>query len=80
MLHGKIHKVLNGQGGNYIFPFFWKHGEEKAVFQDYMCVIHESNIGAVCIESRPHLDFCGDAWWRDMDIILDEACKRNILN
>ena len=44
MLHGKIHKVLNGQGGNYIFPFFWKHGEEEAVFRDYMRVINESTL------------------------------------
>ena len=78
MLHGKIQKLLNGQGGNYIFPFFWQHGEEEAVLRDYMRVIHESNIGAVCVESRPHPDFCGDAWWRDMGIILDEARKRNM--
>lgn len=78
MLNSKIQNVLNGQGGNYIFPFFWQHGEEEAVLRDYMRVIHESNIGAVCIESRPHPDFCGDAWWRDMDIILDEARKRNM--
>ena len=78
MLHSKIQKVLSGQGDNYIFPFFWQHGEEEAVLRDYMRVIHESNIGAVCIESRPHPDFCGDAWWRDMDIILDEARKRSM--
>ena len=79
MLHGKIHKVLNGQGDS-CFPFFWQRSEEEAVFRDYLRVIRESDIGAVCIESRPYPDFCVDAWWRDMDIILDEACKRNILN
>ena len=25
-------KLLTNQGGNYIFPFFWQHGEEEAVF------------------------------------------------
>lgn len=66
MLHSKIQRVLNGQGDNYIFPFFWQHGEEEAVLRDYMRVIHESNIGAVCVESRPHPDFAvilgGGTW------------------
>ena len=75
MLTEKIQKLLDNQGGNYILPFFWQHGEEKAVLRHYMNVIHEANIGAVCVESRPHPDFCGPKWWRDMDIILDEAKK-----
>lgn len=40
--------------------------------------IHESGIGAVCIESRPHPDFADPGWWRDMDIIMDEAKKRGM--
>lgn len=75
MLTEKIQKLLDNQGGNYILPFFWQHGEEEAVLRHYMNVIHEANIGAVCVESRPHPDFCGPKWWRDMDIILDEAKK-----
>lgn len=43
-----------------------------------MEVIEKSNIKAVCVESRPHPDFCGPGWWHDMDIILDEARKRNM--
>lgn len=78
MLNQKIQKLLNGKGGNYIFPFFWQHGEDEAVLREYMRVIHESNIGAVCVESRPHPDFCGGGWWHDMDIILDEARMRGM--
>lgn len=63
---------------NYIFPFFWQHGETEAVLRDYMRAINEANIGAVCVESRPHPDFAGPGWWRDMDIILDEARKRGM--
>lgn len=37
--------------------------------------IHEANIGAVCVESRPHPEFAQDGWWRDMDVILDEEKK-----
>jgi hypothetical protein len=73
-----IGEILNGQGANHIMPFFWQHGEDEATLRQYMRVIHEANIGAVCVESRPHPDFCGEKWWRDMDIILDEARKRNM--
>lgn len=71
----KIKVLLEGKGENYIFPFFWQHGEMEEVLRKYMKVIHEANIGAVCVESRPHPDFCGEQWWHDMDIILEEAKK-----
>lgn len=71
----KIRALLEGKGGNYIFPFFWQHGETEEVLRKYMKVIHEANIRAVCVESRPHPDFCGEQWWHDMDIILEEAKK-----
>ena len=69
----KIKALQKGEGGNYIFPFFWQHGETETVLREYMKAIHEANIGAVCVESRPHPDFCGEQWWHDMDIILEEA-------
>lgn len=74
----RFEQVLAGQEGNYILPFFWQHGEEETVLRDYMRAIAESHIRAVCVESRPHPDFCGPLWWRDMDIILDEARKRDM--
>lgn len=73
-----IQKLLNGEWGNHILPFFWQHGEDEATLREYMRVIHDANCGAVCVESRPHPDFCGDKWWSDMDVILDEARKRNM--
>lgn len=77
-MNSKIKRLLKNQGGNYIFPFFWQHGETEEVLREYMKVIDESNIKAVCVESRPHPDFCGEKWWKDMDVILDEAKKRNM--
>ena len=73
-----ISQLLNGSADNHILPFFWQHGEDEATLRGYMHVIHESGIGAVCVESRPHPDYCGEKWWRDMDIILDEAKKRDM--
>lgn len=77
-MNSKIVKLLNNQAGNYILPFFWQHGEDEAVLRRYMGVIYDSNIRAVCVESRPHPDFCGPRWWHDMDIILDEARARQM--
>ncbi len=74
----KVRQNLDGKTENYIFPFFWQHGEEEAVLREYMKAICEANIRAVCVESRPHPDFAGPLWWRDMDIILDEAVRRNM--
>lgn len=73
-----IENLLNERVNNHILPFFWLHGEEESVLREYMEAIHESGIGAVCVESRPHPDYCGPKWWIDMDIILDEARKRNM--
>ena len=73
-----IRKLLDGQGDNYIFPFFWQHGEDEATLRTYMKVIDEAGCHAVCVESRPHPDFCGPRWWADMDVILDEARRRGM--
>jgi hypothetical protein len=73
-----IRGILDGKQDNYIFPFFWQHGEDHATLRKYMQVIHDANIGAVCVESRPHPDFCGPQWWADMDVILHEARKRGM--
>lgn len=77
-MNTKITQLLQNAGDNYIFPFFWQHGETEDVLREYMKAIHEANIGAVCVESRPHPDFCGKKWWQDMDVILDEARKRKM--
>lgn len=74
----RLNEILKGKESNYMLPFFWQHGEDGETLRKYMHVIHDANIGAVCIESRPHPEFCGDKWWKDMDVILDEAEKLNM--
>ena len=73
-----IEKIINDNHDNYILPFFWQRGEDESTLREYMAAINNANIGAVCVESRPHPDFCGEKWWHDMDIILDEAKKRDM--
>ncbi|GAE31544.1 glycosylhydrolase-like jelly roll fold domain-containing protein [Halalkalibacter hemicellulosilyticus] len=77
-MSNRLLDVLRGEEENYILPFFWQHGEEEEVLREEMARIHESKIRAVCVEARPHPDFLGPKWWRDMDIIMEEARKRDM--
>ena len=61
-----------------IFPFLWMRGEEEPILRRELAKIAECGIRAVCVEARPHDDFCGPGWWHDMDIVLDEAKKRDM--
>lgn len=63
---------------NYLYPFFWLHGEEPEVLTEYIEKISESGMQGICIESRPHPDFVGEGWWNDVDHILSEIKKRNM--
>lgn len=74
----RLQDVLEGTHGNYILPLVWQRGEEEAVIREEMARIDKAGIKAVCIESRPHPDMLGPGWWKDMDIIMDEARRRNM--
>ncbi len=73
-----IQTLLSHHEQNHIFPFLWLHGEDEATLRKMVAVIHGASCRALCVESRPHPDFCGPKWWQDMDIILDEARKRDM--
>jgi hypothetical protein len=77
-MNSHLQALLKNCGGNHLLPFFWQHGESEAVLREEMARIHEAAIGAVCVESRPHPDFCGPKWWQDLDIIMDEARRRGM--
>ena len=59
-----------------IFPFLWHHGESNEAILKEIEKIYECGIRAFCVESRPHPDFCGERWWKDLGFILREAQKR----
>ena len=71
----KIRDILNGREENYIFPFYWQRGDHTHLIPEQMKRIYSSGCRAVCVESRPHPDFCGESWWRDFGLILQEAKK-----
>ena len=72
-MNRRIEELLQGKVTRNIFPFFWLRGEDEATLRKYMRVIHDAGCHAVCLESRPHPDFCGPRWWHDLDILIEEA-------
>lgn len=71
----KITDNLTSTNQNYLFPFFWQHGESDEKIKEYIHKIYETGITNLCIESRPHPDFLGDGWWKSLDFIISEAKK-----
>lgn len=74
----RLYDILHDQEANYLLPFYWQHGNHRDQIPEHMERIYNSGCRAVCVESRPHPDFCGESWWADMDVILAEAKKRDM--
>lgn len=70
-----IEQVAGGDYDNHVLPFLWMRGEDHATIREYLEQITASDIHEVCLESRPHPDFCGEGWWRDLAFVIGE-CKR----
>lgn len=73
-----INQLLNDQFENRILPFLWMHGEDEHIIQSYVEKIYDSGIKAVCVEPRPHPDFVGKRWWKDLGVVIEEAQKRDM--
>lgn len=69
-----LSNIIHGHSENYIAPFLWLHNEDDGLIVKELQRIHDCGIGAVCIESRTHDEFCREGWWEDVRLILD-TCK-----
>ena len=74
----KLAEISLGREENRILPFFWLHGDDQEKFKEELDRIEEAGIHAICLESRPHPDFAGEGWWRDLDMIMEEARRRDM--
>ena len=60
-------------------PLFWLHGEEtKDRLEEYIAKTAEAGNGSFTAESRPHRDWLGEGWYRDLGICLEAARKNNM--
>jgi len=63
----------------FVQPLFWLHGDEsKERLELLIDKMAESGCGGFVCESRPHNDFLGEGWYRDLDICLQAAKKHNM--
>ncbi len=60
-------------------PLFWLHGHESEQrLRDYVAKVAEGGNGSFTAESRPHSDWLGEGWYRDLSICLEEAKRHNL--
>lgn len=57
----------------YLLPFLHLHGEPLEEIDVQLDAMLRSGIRQVCVESRPHPEFCKAGWWRDVGHILERA-------
>jgi hypothetical protein len=60
-------------------PLFWLHGDESPERLATMLEkVAESGNGCFTAESRPHKDWLGEGWYRDLKVCLDAAKRLNL--
>jgi len=61
-------------------PLFWLHGDEsRQQLESELEKVAAGGNGCFTAESRPHPDWLGEGWFRDLQICLDAAKKHNLL-
>ncbi len=70
-------RTLPLEARRWLGPLFWLHGDEsRQRLESYVDKVAEGGNGCFTTESRPHVDWLGEGWWRDLGICL-EAAKRH---
>lgn len=60
-------------------PLFWLHGDESPQrLEMYVEKVAEGGNGCFTAESRPHEDWLGEGWYRDLAICLEAGKKHNL--
>ncbi len=60
-------------------PLFWMHGDEtKEQLEKELQNVVDGGNGTFTAEPRPHKDWLGEGWYRDLDICLQFARKNNL--
>ena len=60
-------------------PLFWMHGDEsRSQLEGELQKVLEGHNGTFTAEPRPHKDWLGETWYRDLGINLDFARKNDL--
>ena len=72
-------KTLPMEARRFTGPLFWMHGDEpKEVLEKTLDAVREGGNGMFTTEPRPHKDWLGAGWYRDVKICVDYARKHNM--
>lgn len=69
-------RELPMEARRYTGPLFWMHGTEDESperLRFYLEKVAEGGNGSFTAESRPHIDWLGPGWYRDLGILLEQA-------
>ncbi len=67
--------MRNTEKKRYINPLFWQHGEDESILREEIREMKSRDINDFIMEARPHKDYLGEGWFRDIRIAVDEAEK-----
>ncbi|MEW6074630.1 MAG: glycosyl hydrolase [Planctomycetota bacterium] len=60
-------------------PLFWLHGDESQErLEEILAKVAEGGNGCFTAESRPHADWLGPGWFRDLEVCLAAAKRLDI--
>ncbi|MBI4879455.1 MAG: hypothetical protein HY812_07310 [Planctomycetes bacterium] len=60
-------------------PLFWLHGDEsRERLEEYVAKVAEGGNGCFTAESRPHQDWLGEGWYRDLAVCLEAARRHDL--
>ncbi|MGA2035344.1 MAG: glycosyl hydrolase [Thermoguttaceae bacterium] len=72
-------RTLPLEARRWLGPLFWLHGDEsRQRLETYVGKVAEGGNGCFTAESRPHVDWLGEGWWRDLGICLDAAKRHGL--
>ncbi len=72
-------KTLPMEARSHTGPLFWLHGDEsRAQLEGELQKVLEGGNGTFTAESRPHIDWLGEGWYRDLAICLEFAKKHKM--
>jgi hypothetical protein len=71
-----IQLTLSDNTISYLNPLFWQRGEDEQVLRNEIIKMNENGISSFIVEARPHPDYLGERWCRDLGILVDEAKKK----
>ena len=72
-------KTVPPEARRFTGPLFWMHGDEsQEKLESLVDRVAEGHNGILTAESRPHKDWLGEGWYRDVGIVLERAKKNNL--